>query len=154
MAKAAGLETARGVKVNRAMQSSDPNIFAVGDVAEPEGLAMSGLWPFAANQAEVAVAVLLGGEVKLEAAATLMRLKSEGIDVLSFGDLSKKSGDSRWTSQASGDDWWSVTLQQGKPKAGVFVGPPGNGRVFAKLVQAEGSEAALHELMQSGLQAN
>ena len=153
LAKNAGLETARGIKVSHAMQTSDSDIFAVGDVAEPTGIPMSGLWPFAANQAEVAVAKLLGAEPKLESAVTLMRLKSDGIDVLSFGKVPKPS-DTQWTAQDGADAWWSLVLRDGKPTGGVFVGPPGSGKSFAKLAQNDASDAALDELLTGGKRKN
>ena len=53
LARAAGLYVRSGVVVDHTLRTSDPNVFAVGDVAEhPAGV--SGLWYAAVEQAEVA----------------------------------------------------------------------------------------------------
>ena len=47
-----------GVKVDDYMRSSDPNIYAVGEVASYEGGMVYGLWKPGAEQAEVLAATL------------------------------------------------------------------------------------------------
>jgi len=150
LAQSSGLETGRGIKVNAAMQTSDPHVFAIGDVAEPSGMPMTGLWPWAAGQAEVAVATMMGEARQMSGQNGMMRLKSDGVDVFSFGDLKPKPGDQNWMSLPEGEAYWSLTLRQSKPVSGIFVGPPGSGKMFTKLLQEKTSDEIVKQLLASG----
>lgn len=87
LAREAGLEVRRGVVVDAHMQTSDPAIYAAGDVAECEGRVV-GLWPAGVAQARVAAANLLGGDMHYEATNPPVKLKVAGIDLLSVGQSS------------------------------------------------------------------
>ena len=63
LAAAAGLETGRGIKVNRQLQTSDENIYAIGDCAELNGM-IPGLWLAARDQA-MALSSILAGKQEL-----------------------------------------------------------------------------------------
>ena len=120
----AGLETNHGIIVNEAMQTSDPNIYAVGDVAERPGLG-SGLWPFAVAQAKVAVASILGDEAAYVEPNAVMRLKSEGIDLRAFGSLVVRPGDEVFISPPFRGSWWRIVVSRGQIRGAVQVGPAG-----------------------------
>lgn len=64
LAREAGLEVDRGVLVDESMRTSDPDIFAVGDVAERPGQ-IGGLWTVGTSQAEIASAAVF--EIEREA---------------------------------------------------------------------------------------
>src|SRR5262249_3617987 len=53
LAAAAGLDVDRGVLVDDTMKTSDPNIYAAGDIVQYRNR-IPGLWPIAVEQAEVA----------------------------------------------------------------------------------------------------
>ena len=55
LGEAAGLDVGVGITVDGGMRTSDPDIFAVGDVAEYDGRPF-GLWPASVEQAQVAAA--------------------------------------------------------------------------------------------------
>jgi NAD(P)H-nitrite reductase large subunit len=84
LAAAAGLEVGRGIVVDDAMRTSDPAVFAAGDVAEHRGRVV-GLWPQSARQGEVAGRNAVGGEAVYEATPPATMLKVAGIDVASVG---------------------------------------------------------------------
>jgi nitrite reductase (NADH) large subunit len=84
IAREAGLEVGRGVKVDSTMRTSDPDIFAGGDVAELPG-SVSDLWAVSVAQGQVAAAAMFGREVAPAQPNTLVSLKLEGIDVKSYG---------------------------------------------------------------------
>ncbi len=70
LARSAGLEVERGIVVDEAMRTSDPDIFAVGDAAQlTDGPTGQPVLPFigtlAMRQAVVAVSNILGMEMKL-----------------------------------------------------------------------------------------
>ncbi|MEM7532532.1 MAG: FAD-dependent oxidoreductase [Chloroflexota bacterium] len=82
-----GLDTNRGILVNENMQTSLPDIYAAGDVAEFNGKVM-GLWPVSVSQGEVAAAHAVGGEAAdaiYEEIVPVTMLKVVGTDLTSIG---------------------------------------------------------------------
>lgn len=92
LAAAAGLVVERGVVVDDHMRTSDPLVFAAGDVAQHRGEVV-GLWPPAARQAEVAARNALGGDERYEPAPPLTLLKVVGVDLASVGRVHEREGD-------------------------------------------------------------
>jgi NADPH-dependent 2,4-dienoyl-CoA reductase/sulfur reductase-like enzyme/ferredoxin len=86
LARAAGLEIGRGVRVDAAMRTSDPDIYAVGDVAEFQGR-ITGLWSAAVEQAEVAAINSVGGDAAYTGSVAAVLLKVVGIDLYSAGQF-------------------------------------------------------------------
>jgi NAD(P)H-nitrite reductase large subunit len=86
LAREAGLEVNRGVVVDDGMRTSDPSIFAAGDVAEIGGRVL-GLWPIAVNQAEVAARNAVGADDTHAHVLPVALLKGVGIDLLSAGRI-------------------------------------------------------------------
>ena len=84
IARDAGLEINRGVVVDDHMRTSDPNIFAAGDVAERKEM-IYGLWRTAVDQAQVAAANAVGGNETSTGTVPVTMLKVTGVDVASAG---------------------------------------------------------------------
>ena len=87
LARDAGLDIAErgGVLTDLSCATSDPNIFAVGEVAAIEGRCYGLVGP-GYTSAEVAADRLLGGEAEFPEADMSTKLKLLGVDVASFGD--------------------------------------------------------------------
>ncbi|MEM1121020.1 MAG: nitrite reductase large subunit NirB [Bacteroidota bacterium] len=88
LAKACGLEVGPrgGIVVNELMQSSDPNIFAIGEAALYNNM-IYGLVAPGYEMAEVAVAQIIGDEKTMTPEVDMStKLKLIGVDVASFGD--------------------------------------------------------------------
>lgn len=87
LARAAGLDMAQrgGVLTELSCVTSDPNIYAVGEVAAIEGRCY-GLVAPGYTTAEVVADRLLGGEAEFPGADMSTKLKLLGVDVASFGD--------------------------------------------------------------------
>ena len=83
-AAATGLEVRRGVVVDERMRTSDPLIYAAGDVAEFEGQ-VAGLWPAAVEQAQVAAVNAVGGDETYAGTLPVTMLKVTGVDLTSVG---------------------------------------------------------------------
>ena len=85
VAKDCGLAFKRGVIVNEKMQTSDPAIFAIGEIAEFNG-AMYGITAAAEHQAEV-LAQYLNGDIASFYQGTLLMniIKVHGFDLCSMG---------------------------------------------------------------------
>jgi len=76
-----------GVKVDCCLRSSDPNIYAVGEVASYEGGMVYGLWKPGAEQAEVLAATLgsPSAGLRYHGSDLSTKLKLLGVNVASFG---------------------------------------------------------------------
>ncbi|MEM9001746.1 MAG: molybdopterin-dependent oxidoreductase [Bacteroidota bacterium] len=85
LAKQAGLDTRRGVLVNAYLQTSKPDIFALGEIAEFEN-SLFGITSAAEQQADVAAQYILGDLGSIYTGSVLMNiLKFENLDLCSIG---------------------------------------------------------------------
>ncbi len=87
IAKAADLICKRGVVVNDYMQTSDPDIFAIGEIAAHKGQ-LFGITAAAEQQAEI-VARYLGGNIAryYDGSISMNILKIHGMDMCSLGEV-------------------------------------------------------------------
>ncbi|MGP0090055.1 MAG: FAD-dependent oxidoreductase [Xanthobacteraceae bacterium] len=86
LARGAGIAVGRGITVNDAMQTSDPDIYAVGECAEHDGN-IYGLVAPGLEQAAVAAAHLCGEAGTYRGSVPTTKLKAAGVDVFSMGDV-------------------------------------------------------------------
>ena len=87
LAKAGGLECKRGVVVNEYMQTNDPSVFAVGEIAEFRGF-LYGITAAAEQQADIVARWLSGDISKYYEGSLLMNiLKMHGTDLCSLGEV-------------------------------------------------------------------
>ncbi|MFN0050184.1 MAG: molybdopterin-dependent oxidoreductase [Cytophagales bacterium] len=85
LAKACGVEVKRGVVVNEYLQTSDPNIYAAGEIAEFNGT-MWGITAAAEAQANVIANHLAGDLSSIYAGSVFMNiLKMDGLQLCSIG---------------------------------------------------------------------
>lgn len=85
LAKQAGIECKRGVVVNDYLQTSDPDIFAIGEIAEFKGF-LYGITAAAEQQAAIVARYLCGDISKYYEGSLLMNiLKMHGTDLCSLG---------------------------------------------------------------------
>ena len=137
LARAAGLEVGRGIKVDSCMRTSDPDIYAVGDVAELAETpgAIAGLWAVGAAQAGTAAGALLGQGQPYQAPRIVLQLKCDGIDLRSFGEIVAQPGDEEYTAAAHDVAWWRLILRQGVLAGAIYFGPPRSANDFTRVVQ-------------------
>ena len=94
LAREAGIDTADrgGVVVDEACRSSDPSVWAIGEVAAIDGRTV-GLVAPANAMAETVADRLVGGDATFTTIDDATKLKLSGVDVASFGDaLAKEPG--------------------------------------------------------------
>ena len=91
IAKEAGLETDRGLVVNDYLQSSNPKIFAAGDMIQHRGK-IYGIIPPSFYQARVAASNILGKKEKYEGTVPSNTLKVVGLDLTSVGLVNPEEG--------------------------------------------------------------
>lgn len=135
LAREAGLTAGpRGITVDTQLRSSDPSIYAVGDVADAQDGAR--LWPVAVAQAEAAVTAMLGRAPAEPAPQVVMRLKCNGLDVSSFGAITEAAGDAVWQADPGAATHWRVVWRGSEVVGGLVVGAPGSAKAFARALQA------------------
>ncbi|WP_299899208.1 nitrate reductase [uncultured Aquimarina sp.] len=93
LAKAVGIDCRRGILVNQYLQSNDPNIFAVGEIAEFEGN-LFGITAAAEQQADIVAKYLLGDFSAIYRGSVFMNiLKFEDLDLCSIGNIDMPKDD-------------------------------------------------------------
>ncbi len=88
LAKAAGLTVNRGLVVDDAMRTSDPDILSVGECVEHRGQCYGLVAPLY-EMAKVAAATLAGEAAGYAGSVTATKLKVTGIDLYSAGDFAE-----------------------------------------------------------------
>jgi ferredoxin-nitrate reductase len=85
IAQESGVECARGVIVNDYLQTSDPDIFAIGEIAEHNGKTL-GITAAAEKQADVAAKFICGDmQSTYDGSVPMNILKFSGLDLCSIG---------------------------------------------------------------------
>lgn len=84
LARDLGLEIDRGIVVDECMRTSQPDVYAVGDVAQFNGR-VHGLWPVAVEQAGVAAINAVGGHAVYQEIVPVTTLKVVGVELTSIG---------------------------------------------------------------------
>ncbi len=91
LATDAGLDVARGIEVTAQMQTSDPDVFAVGECIEFDGN-LFGLVAPLYDQAKVLARTLMGDADAFVVKDTATKLKVTGCDLFSAGDFADDEG--------------------------------------------------------------
>ncbi|MCB9426748.1 MAG: molybdopterin-dependent oxidoreductase [Flavobacteriales bacterium] len=87
IAKKSGIACARGVKVNQYLQTSDPAVYAIGEIAEFNDM-MYGITSAAEEQADVLANFIAGDISSYYKGSVLMNiLKLEGVSLCSIGQI-------------------------------------------------------------------
>jgi nitrite reductase (NADH) large subunit len=125
LAEAAGVDVAGGITVDDGMRTSDPHIFAVGDVVDHQGRRY-GLWPASVEQAQVAARTMVGGEAAFRLVAQPARLKVPGIDLLSIGVVEAHGEESRSVvvSAYGTRRYRKLILEDGRLVGAIILGSP------------------------------
>ncbi len=86
LARAAGIAVGRGIRVDDRLQTSVPDIYAIGECAEHDGQ-LYGLVAPGFEQAAVAAEAIAGGQARYVGTVTATQLKILGRSVYSLGEL-------------------------------------------------------------------
>ncbi len=152
LAEQAGIRVNRGIVVDDHMQTSDPNVFAVGDAAEHGGQ-IAGLWPSAVSQAEVAAVNVLGGRKSFVDLTPETMLKVAGIHLTSIGRFEQKSKEERTVVDfdAAGHSYRKLLLSDGKIVGAILVGYPQLTRAVSAAIKEGRDMSQLSSQRQSGM---
>ncbi|HLH07532.1 MAG TPA: nitrite reductase large subunit NirB [Terriglobales bacterium] len=121
---AAGLEVKRGIVVNDYMETSHPDIFAVGECVQHNGVCYGLVAPLI-EQGKVLAATITGNKgPKYEGSVQAAKLKIMGVDVFSAGEIADKVDGSeviRYEDPSLGV-YKKLTLKAGKLAGVILVG--------------------------------
>lgn len=136
LARDCGLEVGErgGIRVNDRLQTSDPNIYAIGECALHGGM-VYGLVAPGYQMAETVAANLTGGEMTFSGTDLSTRLKLMGVDVASFGNY-----------EADPDETVSLSFED--PFAGIYkklIFSPDGKRLLGGMLIGDASEYAMFQ---------
>jgi len=121
LAKAAELETDRGIIVNEKMQTTDPDVFACGDAAQfGRGVP---LWMPALKQGAVAGTNAAGGDISFEKEDYPAALNAFGIRLISIGSTSEELANYSKTDEQS---YRKLFFKDGKTVGGILINDSAN----------------------------
>ena len=148
LAKEAGLTVERGVKVDDAMATSDPNIYAVGECVEHRGQCYGLVAPLF-EMAKVLAARLCGDEIAAyRGSATSTKLKVSGIDLFSAGDFSQGDDDDEIVLRDPARGVYKrIVLRDNRVKGAVLYGDTEDGPWLFDLLRKEADVAAMRDTL-------
>jgi len=144
LARTAGLRINQGVLVNEYLQTSDPDIFAAGDVVETADVVtgdniVSGLWTNAVEMGRIAGGNMAGGKSQYPGAfAVLNSFELANIPTISVGliDPPEKEGYEVHSSRR-GDSYRKLVLRQNVLVGVVVVGEIEGAGVYTGLIKGK-----------------
>jgi nitrite reductase (NADH) large subunit len=123
LAQSSGLSFNRGIRVNDQMQTSDEDIYAVGECAQHDGR-MYGLVGPGYAQAEVAAKTIDGETAEFHGHIGATKLKVIGADVFSAGDVEQLETRPNVKSHVwrDGDSYRRIFIERGKLVGAIAIG--------------------------------
>ena len=147
LAKAAGLQVNRGVVVDDAMRTSDPNVYAVGECVEHRGQVyglVAPIWEMCRAAAEA----LTDGDGAYEGSMLSTRLKVSGVDVFSAGDFSGGEGCEDIVFRDAGRGVYKrLVLERGRLAGAVLFGDAADGGWYFDLIRSGQDVAGIRETL-------
>ena len=136
LARDAGLKTGRGVLVDDHLQTSIPDIYAIGECAEHRGLCY-GLVEPAYEQAKVLAAHLAGKDARYDGSLLATNLKVSGVHVFSAGDFMGGDGSECLTFSDPGlGTYKKLVIAGGKLVGAVLFGDTADGLWYLDLIRS------------------
>jgi ferredoxin-nitrate reductase len=138
LARAAGIETSRGIVVDDAMRTSAPGVWAVGECAQHRDT-IYGLWAPIAEQARVAGASLCGAPAGFHGWIGATTLKVAGVDVFAGGGQSAGEGQVEVVcSDGRRGVYRKLVLENDRLAGAVLVGDASAARELSRLLREGG----------------
>jgi nitrite reductase (NADH) large subunit len=150
LAKDAGLSVNRGIVVDDQLQTSAPNIYALGECAEHRGICY-GLVEPAYEQARVLARHLAGASAAYQGSVVATNLKVSGVSVFSAGDFVGGEGsESLVLSDAGGGTYKKLVISDGRLAGAVLVGDATDALWYLELIRRREPVAGIRKDMMFG----
>jgi nitrite reductase (NADH) large subunit len=150
LASASGLEVNRGVVVDDALRTSDPDIFAIGECIEHRGQCYGLVAPIW-EMCRVLGQTLAGEVASYEGSALSTRLKVSGVDVFSAGKFSGGPGCEDIVFRDAGRGVYKrIVLEEGRVAGAVLFGDAADGGWYFDLMRSGEPVADIRETLVFG----
>jgi nitrite reductase (NADH) large subunit len=150
LAKEAGISVNRGVVVDDHLQTSAPNIFALGECAEHRGICY-GLVEPAYEQAKVLAGHLAAREANYQGSVVATNLKVSGVSVFSAGDfLGSEGSESILLSDVRRGTYKKLVIADGKLTGAVLIGETSDALWYLEMIRNRKPVAAIRKAMMFG----
>jgi nitrite reductase (NADH) large subunit len=149
MAKALDLDHDKGIKVDERMRTSQPDVFAAGDVAEFKGIPY-GIWTAAMEQGKVAGNNMTGKDVVYKGTVMANTLKVVGIDLASAGEI---DADNQFESKTLTDEktYKKIVIHDNVLIGCIMLGDTKEFNRITKMMAEKQSVAAIKETILTAL---
>jgi nitrite reductase (NADH) large subunit len=149
VAEAAGLLCQRGIVVNDALQTSDPDIYSVGECANHRGVAYGLVAPLFEQAEVVARQLASDGAAAYHGSVTSTKLKVTGIDVFSAGNFMGGAGcEDIVLSDPAGGVYKRVVIQEDRIVGALAYGDTTDGAWYFQMIRAGENVAGIrHHLL-------
>jgi nitrite reductase (NADH) large subunit len=150
LAKEAGIPVNRGVLVDDHLQTSTPDIFALGECAEHRGIAY-GLVEPAYEQARVLAQHLAGRPAEYTGSVVSTNLKVSGVGVFSAGDFMGAEGSEAIVLNDAGSGTYKkLVISEGCLTGAVLVGDTEDAIWYLELIRLRKPVARIRSAMMFG----
>ncbi|MCK1739138.1 NAD(P)/FAD-dependent oxidoreductase [Bradyrhizobium sp. 138] len=150
LAKEAGIAVNRGIVVNDVMQTSSPDIFALGECAEHRGTCY-GLVEPAYEQARVLARHLAGRPAAYQGSVVSTNLKVSGVSVFSAGDfLGGEGSESLVLTDRRRGTYKKLVIADGRLTGAVLIGDTVDALWYLELIRNRDKVAAIRTDMMFG----
>jgi nitrite reductase (NADH) large subunit len=150
LARDAGISVNRGVIVDDHLQTSVPNIFALGECAEHRGICY-GLVEPAYEQAGVLAQNLSGRSCAYDGSVVATNLKVSGVSVFSAGDfLGGETSEAMVLSDIRRGTYKKLVISEGRLTGAVLVGEVGDALWYLDLIRKREVIARIRKDMMFG----
>ncbi|MBR0714302.1 NAD(P)/FAD-dependent oxidoreductase [Bradyrhizobium liaoningense] len=150
LAQEAGLAVNRGIVVNDVMQTSSPDIFAIGECAEHRGICY-GLVEPAYEQGRVLARHLAGRPAAYQGSVVATNLKVSGVSVFSAGDfIGGEGSESLVLSDIRRGTYKKLVIADGRLTGAVLIGDTVDALWYLELIRAREKIAAIRTDMMFG----
>jgi len=150
LARDAGISVNRGVIVDDHLQTSAPDIFALGECAEHRGICY-GLVEPAYEQARVLAQHLSGRSCAYDGSVVATNLKVSGVSVFSAGDfLGGETSEAMVLSDIRRGTYKKLVISEGRLTGAVLVGEVGDALWYLDLIRKRKAIARIRKDMMFG----
>jgi len=156
LARSAGLAVGRGVQVDARMRTSDPHIYAAGDVVETTDAVtgetiVSGIWTNAVGMGACAGENMAGGERTFTAAFSLLNaMELGGLPVISVGLIHPPKTDGYEVKAVRrGDVYRKVVLKEGRLVGLILINDIERAGVYQTLIRSRADVTSFRDVLLS-----
>jgi NAD(P)H-nitrite reductase large subunit len=151
LAQQAGLSVNRGILIDEFCRTSDPDIYAAGDVTEPYDALLGerrpvAIWPAAHIQGETSGRNMAGGEASTEGTITMNSIQVCGLPTISVGLINPPQGaETLEYLSPDGHSYRRLFVRDDKLVGAVFVGEIERAGIITGLIRRGINVASFRE---------